>query len=442
MFNRNRLTAVLAVSLGSLALTASASAAQRIASATGSGIQCTPASPCELRTAVESASAGDEVIVRSGRYSLSSPLQFPGLATGLDVHGEAGQPRPRISASGENGITINATNRIADLEIEFTGRNTGLSLFGGLAERVIVHSTGDNACGPFGEGADSAVLRDSVCWNTRSGPGGWAIATSAGSTAPISITPKLRNVTAVTTSPSAPAIHASAGNNTQITVDARNVIALAPGVDISAENYGVGGSRSIVTLRTSSFANVAVSGGASSASSPSSNGNQSAAPSFVDASAGDFHQVAGSPTIDAGSVDAQVGFLDLDRAERIQHGNADIGADEFNYVATPSPPPVDPPSDPGGGSNPPTGDTDPPDVFIDRAPARRTGRRKATFGFTADEAGATFECVIDNKPVRSCGSPKRYRRVGSGRHVFLVFATDAAGNLDDSPAIYRWRVTR
>ena len=38
MFNRNRLTAVLAVSLGSLALTASASAAQRIASATGSGI--------------------------------------------------------------------------------------------------------------------------------------------------------------------------------------------------------------------------------------------------------------------------------------------------------------------------------------------------------------------------------------------------------------------
>ena len=83
MFKPRRITVLLAVFAGSLALTASASAAQRVASGTGSGTACTAAAPCQLRTAVESAAAGDEVIVNSGRYSLSAPLDLPPAATGL-----------------------------------------------------------------------------------------------------------------------------------------------------------------------------------------------------------------------------------------------------------------------------------------------------------------------------------------------------------------------
>ena len=75
----------------------------------------------------------------------------------------------------------------------------------------------------------------------------------------------------------------------QIALDARNVIALAPGVDVAARANGDGGSNSLVTLRTSSFAHLAVSGG-SSISSPSSNGNRAAEPVFADLGAGDFHQ--------------------------------------------------------------------------------------------------------------------------------------------------------
>jgi hypothetical protein len=511
MFNPRRITVLLATALGSLALTASASAAQRVATETGSGSACTAAAPCQLRIAVESASAGDEVVVNSGRYSLNAPLELPPAASGLVVRGPAGQPRPRISSNADVALEVNATQRIQDLEIEHTGTRSGLYLPGGTAERVYVHSTGDSACSPYGTGGDGgAVIRDSVCWNTRSGTGGWAVAVSAGSTAPDSIAPRLRNVTAVTNSPSEPALLASAGNNVQISIDARNVIALAPGVDVAARANGVGGSNSLVTLRTSSFAHLSVSGG-SSISSPSSNGNRAAEPVFADLGAGDFHQAASSPTIDAGSLDDQVGILDLDRDARIHGAAVDIGADEIDNDAPPTNL-IDGPlgvtadvtptftfnstdatatfecsldgaafgacsgsgthttGDLGDGphsfsvravdragnrdatpevreftvrTGPTSGtDLDPPNVTIHRGPLRRSYNRGAKFGFTSDEAGTTFECVLDSRPVRNCASPTRYRNVRSGRHVFLVFATDAAGNLDSTPAVYRWRIVR
>ena len=79
-------------------------------------------------------------------------------------------------------------------------------------------------------------------------------------------------------------------------------------------------------------------------------------------------------------------------------------------------------------------------MTIQRAPLRRNYNRGAKFRFTSDEAGTTFECSIDGRPVRSCSSPTRYRRLRSGRHTFLVYGTDAAGNVDTTPATHRWRV--
>jgi hypothetical protein len=75
---------------------------------------------------------------------------------------------------------------------------------------------------------------------------------------------------------------------------------------------------------------------------------------------------------------------------------------------------------------------------ITKKPAKRTTKRKVKFGFTASEAGVTFECKLDKRAYRPCTSPKKYR-VKLGKHTFLVRATDAAGNVDATPAKYTFR---
>jgi RTX calcium-binding nonapeptide repeat (4 copies) len=66
-------------------------------------------------------------------------------------------------------------------------------------------------------------------------------------------------------------------------------------------------------------------------------------------------------------------------------------------------------------------------------------RRRVVFGFGASEAGARFRCRLDVQPFQPCRSPRAYL-VAPGRHTFRVFALDAAGNRDPSPAVFRFRV--
>jgi Ca2+-binding RTX toxin-like protein len=66
-------------------------------------------------------------------------------------------------------------------------------------------------------------------------------------------------------------------------------------------------------------------------------------------------------------------------------------------------------------------------------------RRLVTFAFGASERGTGFRCSLDRQPFRPCRSPRGYR-VAPGRHVFRVFAIDAAGNRDSSPSLFRFRV--
>ncbi|HET7507901.1 MAG TPA: hypothetical protein VFJ53_06035, partial [Solirubrobacterales bacterium] len=67
--------------------------------------------------------------------------------------------------------------------------------------------------------------------------------------------------------------------------------------------------------------------------------------------------------------------------------------------------------------------------------------RRLAFRFSATETGASFRCKLDRRPYRPCASPRAYR-VKLGRHAFRVFATDAAGNSDRTPAVFRFRVVR
>ena len=81
---------------------------------------------------------------------------------------------------------------------------------------------------------------------------------------------------------------------------------------------------------------------------------------------------------------------------------------------------------------PPVDET-PPDTTITAGPSGLTSDTTPTFSFTS-EAGATFECRVDGGAWGSCTSPYTTGVLGQGAHTFEVRATDAAGNVDASPA--------
>ncbi|HKG35173.1 MAG TPA: Ig-like domain-containing protein, partial [Solirubrobacterales bacterium] len=84
-------------------------------------------------------------------------------------------------------------------------------------------------------------------------------------------------------------------------------------------------------------------------------------------------------------------------------------------------------------------DTLAPGTSLRKKPAKVTRKRKAKFRFASTEAGSTFLCKLDRKPYRPCLSPATFT-VRPGKHRLRVKAVDAAGNVDATPASYRWKV--
>lgn len=87
-------------------------------------------------------------------------------------------------------------------------------------------------------------------------------------------------------------------------------------------------------------------------------------------------------------------------------------------------------------------DTTPPQTKIVKGPKRKTHARKVKFKFTSSEAGSTFKCKLDRKKVKTCRSPKVYKKLKPGKHVFKVWAIDKAGNKDPTPAKRKFKVLR
>jgi hypothetical protein len=104
--------------------------------------------------------------------------------------------------------------------------------------------------------------------------------------------------------------------------------------------------------------------------------------------------------------------------------------------ATEAPPPPPPPKPPKPDRTPPATRLrhHPPALLLAPGP-----RRRASFTFTASEPGSSFRCKLDRRPWRPCRSPRAYL-LRPGRHIFRVFAIDAAGNRDRTPALFRLRV--
>jgi hypothetical protein len=409
------MTAVIVVATATLATATVAESAQRYAAPAGTGTACTQIAPCDLDTAVEDSSVddGDEVIVTPGSYTIVDLF----IANTIQIHGQSGQALPTINTSGPFGINVGGGATVSDLRVEATGSGINTSFAAGATlERLFVHHSA--TAGPACSLIASSTLRDSVCWSSSVNSSGVGANVSFGPAATI----RLRNVTAIGTAFGMD-FSFSGGSNT-VTVDAKNVIAKggeSPNTDVHA--IGSGGANTQIVLDHSNYATeleVGTTGGTASITDPGTGTNQTAVPAFVDASAGDFHQISTSPTVDAGALDAFTGSADFEGDPRSLDGDGacpvdaepDIGADEL----TPEP------------------DCDPPDTTIVGGPTGLTNDPTPTFGLQSDELNSIFECSIDNGAFSPCTDPYTTSPLPDGPHTLDVQATDANTNVDPTPA--------
>ena len=89
----------------------------------------------------------------------------------------------------------------------------------------------------------------------------------------------------------------------------------------------------------------------------------------------------------------------------------------------------------------PPPDTTAPETSIGSTPPATTTSPTAAFTFTANEPGVTFECSLDAAAFGPCVSPVNYTGLAAATHQFRVRGTDAAGNVDASPATFSWTVS-
>lgn len=85
-------------------------------------------------------------------------------------------------------------------------------------------------------------------------------------------------------------------------------------------------------------------------------------------------------------------------------------------------------------------DMEPPETIITSRPHTLSLSADATIAFTSTEAGSTFQCSLDDAPFTACTSPVLYTGLALGEHTFAVYATDAAGNPDPTPAVHTWEI--
>jgi LPXTG-motif cell wall-anchored protein len=77
---------------------------------------------------------------------------------------------------------------------------------------------------------------------------------------------------------------------------------------------------------------------------------------------------------------------------------------------------------------------------ITKAPPNPSSDSTATFEFTANLDGATFECSLNGGAFEACASPKTYEKLPAGEHRFEVRAR-AGTVVDTSPARVTWTVS-
>ena len=244
------------------------------------------------------------------------------------------------------------------------------------------------------------------------------------------------HVTAVDTGSSSPAMEiqkTSGSGNASLTVSNSILRGFSSGYTVvAAAGPGIG----VATLiaRYSNFPKAGVAAGVVDVAT----GNVDVDPKLL----GNGSLPPSSPSVDAGDPAAGL-TTDFLGALRPVDGNGDgiarrdQGAFEYQ---PPAPPGGGGGGGGGGGTVTPPSDTTAPQTTIAKGPGKKLAKGKAKFSFASSESGSRFECKLDGRKVAACKSPKRYSGLTAGRHTFKVWATDAAGNKDPTPAKRRFQV--
>lgn len=319
----------MAVVLALGAVPVASAAGPYYVSPAGTGFDCSPASRCALENAASLAGSGEQILMAPGSYNLSGNLSLT-----ASLMPETPGTRPEIHTNLGRTISLFGANSvIRDLRFNVSGLPPityalNLQAATARAERVEVIASGDSS--PFaGAALNGAVFADSVL--SATGPNSVAVATgNSGAT--------LRNVTAV-----------AAGSDSIGLFTNPSYMGPTPAQVLTIQNSIVRGdaygfyvyadpTHSVtVNVDHSNYPATNVFGAGALLSDPGP--TQTAAPAFVAPLTGDFHQLAGSPTVNAGAAVAGLSATDLDGRARNQGGAPDIGADEFEVGVPPTGPP-------------------------------------------------------------------------------------------------------
>jgi thermitase len=160
------------------------------------------------------------------------------------------------------------------------------------------------------------------------------------------------------------------------------------------------------------------------------------------------------PVVTTGKRTATEGIADACQAIAIATGGNVATQCPASSEPTPQPPSGVPPLIPVAP------DAEIPNGFEANATPRRTAPRtfllrhppkvlrtedptaRALFKFGSNERGATFRCKFDRAVFRPCGRRAVWSNLEPGPHVLRVKARDADGNVDPTPAVFRFRVER
>jgi hypothetical protein len=330
------LAACAAVLAGSPALAAAAARYASPTSTVASGA-CPQAAPCTLASAVSGAAAGDDVTLAPGDYSINKQLR---ATVAIDLHGTDGQPAPRLlgaaALDGPYVVGVSQGGSISHVAISAAAdHQAALALNGATGDDLVLSATGSGDAnagqqavvllGIPNTAAPDTVLRDSVAWAQGSSMGAVVVqhalsgftSRSSSSTPTVPAAADLVNVTAIATGAGAAAVRVI---HDAPTVTLTDVIARGAAQDLTSAN-------TTTSVSYSDFRPAAASG--------FSDGGQNitADPLFTNAGTGDFHEVSGSPTVDAGALTPQSGAVDPDANPRTIGTAPDIGAYEFDPTA-------------------------------------------------------------------------------------------------------------
>jgi len=161
-------------------------------------------------------------------------------------------------------------------------------------------------------------------------------------------------------------------------------------------------------------------------------------------SVGEIQSFLGASTAD-GSGNWTIGFPQQVAGTNIAATQTGIsGTSELEFAVTPPDPPKEEPevcamAANGCGPGGPNPHPRVPDTKIAKKPKLK-GAPTAKFKFTSTVAGSTFECKLDKKPFKKCRSPKTYKKLKPGKHVFKVRAVSPTGVKDSTPAKKKFKV--